>query len=314
MLLTAFVLLWATWAPAARAQGPAAAAAPVPKRFAEFPEEQRSILREIEEAYKAPKEVHEDVLGQLRKSYQKPSEARESKIFEELRRLYAMTPAQETAILTEIRKSYQQPSGDQEARIFQEIAKAEPLPLGTVPASVQVNQAQKLFRSLDRNGDGVLAPDELSDLLRGERGRWDANRDGLIDQTEFWAFYQGHLGDLSVRVARGEIKLKEGLVPTIDVKTVVEQEKPRPVVVRAGKLPAGLPDWFGELDSDRDAQIGLYEWKKGGRPLTEFQAMDLNGDGFITVDELTRYFARQTDRQSKGPIRPAAGNPGRRNE
>lgn len=314
ILCAAFAMATAAWTSRALAQAPADPPANVPKRFAEFPKEQRAILNEIEEAYKAPREVHEDVIGQLRKSYQKPSEARETKIFEELRRLYAMTPAQESTILAEIRKAYQQPSADQELRIFQEIAKAEALPLGTVPPSVQMRQAEKLFKGLDSNGDGVLSHNEQSDLLRAERGRWDANRDGVIDQAEFWAFYQGHLGDLSVRVARGEIKLKEGLVPQFELKTTPAAEKPRPTVVRAGKLPAGLPTWFGELDLDRDAQVGLYEWRKSGRPLAEFRAMDQNGDGFITVDELTRYLGKNSSKQMAGSSLRPAESPGRQRE
>ena len=47
-------------------------------------------------------------------------------------------------------------------------------------AQTQAGQAEKLFRRLDRNGDGVLSADEMPDTLRNERFRWDANRDGAI--------------------------------------------------------------------------------------------------------------------------------------
>ena len=67
------------------------------------------------------------------------------------------------------------------------------------------------------------------------------------------------------------------------------EEEKRPVVYRAGKLPKELPPWFAQMDEDKDGQVGLYEWKKAGRPVSEFQAMDLNGDGFITVEEALRY-------------------------
>jgi EF hand len=67
------------------------------------------------------------------------------------------------------------------------------------------------------------------------------------------------------------------------------EEEKRPVVYRVGKLPKELPPWFAQLDEDKDGQVGLYEWKKAGRPLNEFQAIDLNGDGFITVEEALRY-------------------------
>jgi len=72
-----------------------------------------------------------------------------------------------------------------------------------------------------------------------------------------------------------------------------QEEEKRPVVYRAGKLPKELPPWFAQLDEDKDGQVGLYEWKKAGRPLSEFQAMDLNGDGFVTVEEALRYMKGQ---------------------
>jgi hypothetical protein len=68
-----------------------------------------------------------------------------------------------------------------------------------------------------------------------------------------------------------------------------EDEEPKQVVYRAGKLPKGLPGWFEQLDTDKDAQVGLYEWLAGGRTLGEFQQMDRNGDGFLTVQEVLHY-------------------------
>jgi hypothetical protein len=66
-------------------------------------------------------------------------------------------------------------------------------------------------------------------------------------------------------------------------------EAGRPTVYRRGKLPKGLPPWFAQLDRDGDAQVGLYEWMAAGRAVDEFVAMDLNGDGFLTAEEVLRY-------------------------
>ncbi len=58
------------------------------------------------------------------------------------------------------------------------------------------------------------------------------------------------------------------------------------MVWRFGHLPGGLPEWFTELDFDEDGQIGLYEWRKSGKSVEEFMAIDRNGDGLITAEEL----------------------------
>ena len=73
------------------------------------------------------------------------------------------------------------------------------------------------------------------------------------------------------------------------------------------KLPAELPAWFTQLDSDRDAQLGLYEWRQSGRPLEEFQRMDRNDDGFLTAVELLHSL-----RAGGSPADPRGGNGGPR--
>jgi hypothetical protein len=60
------------------------------------------------------------------------------------------------------------------------------------------------------------------------------------------------------------------------------------VGIRYGKLPPGLPDFFTELDADKDGQVGLYEWRAAGRKTDEFTALDADGDGLITPREWLR--------------------------
>src|SRR4051812_13432126 len=72
-----------------------------------------------------------------------------------------------------------------------------------------------------------------------------------------------------------------------------DEEEDRPIAIRYGKLPKDAPAIFTDLDTDKDGQIGLYEWRKAGHSIIEFQEMDLNGDGLLTVDEYARYMRQK---------------------
>ena len=52
---------------------------------------------------------------------------------------------------------------------------------------------------------------------------------------------------------------------------------------------ADIPDWFEQLDTDKDGQIGLYEWVKAGRSIDDFRLIDRNDDGFLTIEEVMGY-------------------------
>lgn len=53
------------------------------------------------------------------------------------------------------------------------------------------------------------------------------------------------------------------------------------------RLPQGLPDWFIQKDADGDGQISMAEFASQWTPekAKEFEAYDLNHDGFITAAE-----------------------------
>jgi Ca2+-binding EF-hand superfamily protein len=134
--------------------------------------------------------------------------------------------------------------------------------------------AEAQFKQLDQNNDGVLNTDEMPARLRSQLDRWDTNHDNLIDLQEFKAYL------------RDEVRQGLNMPATYELANIPEEEDKRPVVYNAKNLPKDLPGWFKQLDLDGDGQIGLYEWRRAGKSVEEFMAMDRNGDGFLTVEEV----------------------------
>lgn len=87
-----------------------------------------------------------------------------------------------------------------------------------------------------------------------------------------------------------------------------DQEKAeiRAVAIRFGKLPENLPDWFKGLDTDKDGQVALYEWRKGGRSQEEFAAIDLNADSLLTAEEWFRSERLAADKKKLDDLIAAA--------
>jgi hypothetical protein len=143
------------------------------------------------------------------------------------------------------------------------------------------------FRKKDADGDGLLTGGEMEGKLRDNLPFWDRNGDGAIDLEEFRAFFRWKMGEkLNKDIANGKFgNPGPVLVPDNGLADLDD----RPLAFRAGKLPDGLPTWFYELDYDGDGQVGLYEWRRSGKSIAEFQAMDRNDDGLLTAEEVIYY-------------------------
>jgi len=165
---------------------------------------------------------------------------------------------------------------------------------GNGPANGADQWAENMFRRLDTNGDGLLNYDEMPESLRAERDKWDTNKDGFIDLNEYKAYFQAVIQQRMAENGGWNPNWQGGGIPDIgSTPTPGEEEVKKPVVYHAGNLPKDIPDWFKQIDSDGDGQIGLYEWKVSGRSLDEFRKIDRNNDGFLTIDEVMRYVAEQ---------------------
>jgi Ca2+-binding EF-hand superfamily protein len=171
--------------------------------------------------------------------------------------------------------------------------------------------AENAFRRADLNGDGLLNYDEMDESLRAERDKWDTNKDGFIDLNEFKAYFKQRIADRFGQAGPGGPGGQGGMpfIPGQDQTPMPEEEEKKPVVYRAGKLPKELPAWFAQLDTDKDGQIGLYEWRAAGRPIGDFMAMDRNQDGFLTVEEVLRYEKQRQELVAKQMRDSGQANP-----
>ena len=163
---------------------------------------------------------------------------------------------------------------------------------GASPAAPQdvEAEARAQFAMHDTDKNGSLSVEEMQNArMKGsrifdERDKWDADKNGTIELPEYIEYYKARMA----RRANGGKGNQNPTPPTTESVKPVEEEK-RAVVFRTGKFPKELPAWFEEADKDKDGQVGLYEWKATNKPVRDFLAMDLNGDGFLTVEEVLRY-------------------------
>ena len=151
-------------------------------------------------------------------------------------------------------------------------------------------EADRVFRVLDADRDGVIDRAEMTTQLRENRQRADTDLNGRVDQDEYRQYF------------RYRVRVRVETAPT---EKADDRSGQRPATGSTDKLTKAdeLPGWFTELDADQDRQVELHEWRKAGRLLGSFTEMDLNGDGLLTREEYLR-FAEQTKKQSPDEIPP----------
>ena len=211
---------------------------------------------------------------------------------------------------------------------------------GGAPGADSSQMFESMFLRSDKNGDGRITMDEASDRLRGSFALYDKNGDGAIDRTEFAAYMTDRMsnggrggpgGPGNFGGPSGTNPFQPGFPPQAgnwqggpppgdwsqnrddrsgrDKRRGEEEEDPRPVVYRYGKLPKEIPDWFEKLDTDHDGMVGLYEWRRAGRKTETFVEMDLNGDGYLTADEWLRFSKLQLEKKPGDDDEEGGGTP-----
>ena len=111
--------------------------------------------------------------------------------------------------------------------------------------------------------------------LSGEiMGRFDTNRNGRLEyqETAKLGFPANEIDvDINGEITREELQ---------DYLNQVQDE--------AAAAVEGLPDWFTQLDKNRDGQVAMAEYTKEwtNEKLAEFSSYDANRDGLITTEEV----------------------------
>jgi hypothetical protein len=158
-------------------------------------------------------------------------------------------------------------------------------------------EADKVFRVLDADGDGVLARTELTTELHSEKA--DSSGNGRVERDEYRLYLERRvMAAVPAAIARAE---KD------DEDDDDDDDRERSTKPPEKSDEEELPGWFVELDVDRDDQVALFEWRRAGGEIKYFAEMDLDEDGLLTQEEYFRFveMLEKTD-QHEPPVRDPA--------
>jgi Ca2+-binding EF-hand superfamily protein len=139
----------------------------------------------------------------------------------------------------------------------------------------QKESADRAFRVLDRDASGSLESAEWPVGLKTAIKQVDSDGNRRVDATEYLNYF--------------DIRVTATTETMVKLRTEYDKLR-RPGGATA--LPGGLPAWFTKYDTDKDGQIGLYEWREAGEQINEFLKMDLDADGLLPPGEYTRYLKK----------------------
>jgi Ca2+-binding EF-hand superfamily protein len=187
----------------------------------------------------------------------------------------------------------------------------EYLPSQSDPNANKPDETVQRLMALDRNGDGTLTKDEVSERMQGLFTRIDTNKDGKLTPDEIRASATGQSGPVGRPQSGGEATRMDPVLNAIDAD--------HDGILSASEI-ATAPTALKSLDKDGDGELSaselrlrqmtasdranhmLDEWdtNKDGkitkaeapdRMQQQFDTLDTNHDGALTEDEITTYFA-----------------------
>jgi Ca2+-binding EF-hand superfamily protein len=207
-----------------------------------------------------------------------------------------------------------------------QLTSLEYLPSQSDPNANKPDETVQRLMLLDRNGDGVLAKDEVPERMQGLFARIDTNHDGKLTPDEIKASAGSQKGPNGRVESSGDATRRDPVLNALDTD--------HDGVISAAEI-AAAPTSLKALDKDGDGEISaaelrprqmtatdraqhmLEEWdtNKDGkiskpeapdRMQQQFGSIDTDNDGFLTEEELTVFFKNmpQQPRREGGPNSP----------
>jgi hypothetical protein len=149
------------------------------------------------------------------------------------------------------------------------------------------------FNMLSKGADTVVIADIQDGGARNRLSDYAAKKgitNGQITRDQFADYMKERMAAGNQGGGRGNQNQNPGII----WGDSDDDEPTKAPVYRPGKFPKELPEWFAQLDTDKDGMVGLYEWKQSGRTVADFRNIDRNGDGFVTVEEVLRSVKKTT--------------------
>jgi Ca2+-binding EF-hand superfamily protein len=155
---------------------------------------------------------------------------------------------------------------------------------GAVRLQEQFAEADKMFRILDRDGNGLIDDAEQTARMKAVLAA-EPDRPSTYDKDRYRVYFQGRV---ATAVELVTIPIRAAAANPSPPHPGGEHKKSTPPA-KANRRPAGLPPWFDLLDADADGQVSFAEWRTDLLPGELFQVMDLNGDGLLTPTEYLKF-------------------------